>query len=176
MITFVKVNTAADISGVDFKRIFDASLPALNRNYPWSMHGLENATDREKFVHVSKYFHAAINSPHGFIWKTVKDGLELTYNQGILNKSSLGWTVQWNLWTVAPDAEGSRAYLYTREYNEASKQFWIDNDILGIRATLSDNDSDNSAHNYAVARGVTILNDVGGTFTEDDDASVTWTL
>ena len=178
--TFTKLNQKSDLDMTVFSQLFQESFTHLDRNYPWTVHGLSASSSYdEKFSHIRlKYHHAARNPQQFLVWKEEKDGKIIGYHWGELglNRSTGRTLLYWNSSLYGPDANGSKAYLHSTEYTQAGIAFWNSLDIYSLRMTFSDFDADNTIYQNAANRKNLVVAEGGGTIVEADDSSMTWTF
>lgn len=122
MITF---ETATSIDDTEFNTLFDASLAVLDAGaYPWHLFTEVNTVEQKK-LHIRSAYDRLLTE--GFIWRVYDDNGVLLLNAGI----KAGNRATFLLSLIKPNAEGTKSYLYTDEFNNARNTYWTEIGITG---------------------------------------------
>lgn len=133
------------IDSQDFERLFLASLPSMeDGTLPWQFVG-SPATQAQKLEAVRQRFTQRCGVPSSKVVAWYKDGVAVHISAGSLNPTKPDELV-WSFGVYGPDASGSRSWLYSTEYLEASRTFL--NSTLGLSGFAISAVTDSSLYHY----------------------------
>ena len=121
MITIEEVTAVPD----DFDALFDASLPYMEGGtFDWSFLG-NPETDEDKREAMRAKFQEIMDTPQtkGVLWR--KDGHAIHLAVGSMDAWEPGY-ITWILALYGPDADGSKAWLYSEDYITQCRDYFRD--------------------------------------------------
>lgn len=141
----ITVELLSEINEHDFERLFLASLPAMESGtLPWEFVG-QPETQEQKLEAVRLRFAQRCGMPSCRVVLWRKDGFAVHMSAGGINQKSPTELI-WSFGVYGPDADGSRSWLFSTEYLEASRTFL--NTTLGLTGYAISAVTDSSLYHY----------------------------
>lgn len=154
------------IKQIDFDTLFYKSSEALDRNFPWqlSFPDAPPSYDQKKYIYLNELRQAEAGSyalkkenEQLLMFKVLLDDKLVMFKGGYIEQDQITHRGYWFL--TDTDASGSKNWLYTPEFDEAQRNFYLQFGIIYHKA-LTYVGSDlyrimKSRTNYILRRGLT---------------------
>lgn len=119
------------ISDFNFDVLFDASFPGFDKNFPWHLtfNGITPTHQQKKDFYLSQLTRGILDdSPlkkeneQLLMFKVTLDGKEVMFKGGYIENDGITHRGHWFL--TDTDADGSRKWMYTEEFDTAQRNFY----------------------------------------------------